>query len=1473
MIDWNKLQPYKTTKQKSFEQLCFEIAVKLYPEMYFTPIDDSGGGDGVEFYVTLNNGSEWGWQAKYYEGSVRLSIGNRKQGIIKSLKRACEVHPNLTKWYLCLPMDFTPDEKTWAKTELITHIPAGRHIDIIPWNETFLHEKINLPKFNGLKQAFFNDLELSQDWFRKTFLNSFSIVKNKFDDLLYTTNEDFEYWYVHPILCDSKFITNRIAYYPRKLEELQKNGLVELKKLSYSNDKWRPFFNEYVKQYSAFNAGIEKIMPTIKSRLELITPNHVLSLREDDFDKNLEYFNSVKPTLDDFRKTWQSEVSGEETEEEKKQTLEEFRRIWPVERVYQEFIDELKYYADHSCIPVRWRVAHYLGNGGAGKTNFCVALTKQYLDADLPVIYLPAIKFTSSAPLTEQILSLLDIKSGYSFTDLLDVLDTLGKIHNKRVPVIIDGLNEAISTQGFLNERFELDLPTIENEIFLRTNVVLLTTCRSSYQKAIWKNIKADDRRFHDMYGFTNPEDKKRLVKNYFDHYKIQSDLSFMSLERFTKPLYLKIYCETVNPTKEQLVQVTLGYDSIYSIFDNFLKHCDQNVYQRLSKRGLVAPTTENKRLASTVLKKIAKHLWENPQRAFLISELIVIADGPAPPTYKDSITKALLDEELLLIRNWQDGEEYVYLTYDIMAGYFISDHLLEIVPDFSNFFIGDNVDLLLGDDYEKLHPNHEDILNGLCSLLPIRKGIFVHDLVGRPSEDHTENQQQLFEKSIATTIMLSPEYIPEKEIAYFGELAEIPRNMIYMFGLSVDVLFITIHPFNFSFWATKLSDLPMNTRDTTWTEYVRMFDEGYLEDIISEFELLQTKPHLTQEQVDKINLVADFLIWTFTSTNNNLKKKSANALYLFAIKFPVIYLTKYYLSAEVNDPSVFEWTSNVLYNVTIYLLKATSGEYQTELIKLSNFISEQVLSANGKHATNHLIIRNYNYTTLSLLVKKVPAVNLNLPTIRKAFNTFGIINWKEAKDRNDKQYRDGNSLIDYHFNKEKMPYIMVGRGNEYNRTPEYKKTQAKLRWRAYQLGYQLELFGEIDKKIANHRHWGEDYKATERYADKYIEIAYLEYCGYLEDRQKLKNYEDYGYLRTFRLKHDPTETGDSENPSLPEERFIVEDYIDSNVSLKAWCRDKSIPNLSGILFTDNFLGKKGNWVLLRGLVHQHKSDVERQFFYIADIVFVKNKNLKAARKAFTGKTELGRGNDSIPNTNHIHESEIPDAEAIPYNEFIKWHYSLESEIIRREYDQVTLSKNGKLLKLKEADALWRDVLTGLNYMPSPRTSISGFSLPMIRFVSSEKDQDEAYEEAFKNLAIELGQRKIIKRERQSIDKTIEVFIPVRYLKQQAYLCKNMIDDLSLSSPANSTDLYDDNDELSSFSYRYEVAFNDEESFVYIRQDLLDKYLKDNGLTMFSIIWGERDYYPIDDEWLNNPKTHSGERGTFYEAIEYKPKG
>jgi hypothetical protein len=115
MPDWSKLHTYGEQPWKSFEELCYQIAFRLFSAKgEMTRIDDSGGGDGVEFYLTYSNGQQTGWQAKFYYPQPRLSP-DRKRHITESLLRSLKNHRKLKKWILCTPAAFTQDEQKWFK--------------------------------------------------------------------------------------------------------------------------------------------------------------------------------------------------------------------------------------------------------------------------------------------------------------------------------------------------------------------------------------------------------------------------------------------------------------------------------------------------------------------------------------------------------------------------------------------------------------------------------------------------------------------------------------------------------------------------------------------------------------------------------------------------------------------------------------------------------------------------------------------------------------------------------------------------------------------------------------------------------------------------------------------------------------------------------------------------------------------------------------------------------------------------------------------------------------------------------------------------------------------------------------------------------------------------------------------------------------------------------------------------------------
>jgi hypothetical protein len=1352
--------------------------MRLYEkEGDFTPIDDSGGGDGVEFYLTLPSVEQWGWQTKYYEGRARLKDSNRKQAIIDSLKKTLKVHPNITKWFLCLPLDPTPDETSWIENELPKAIPAGRTVKIILWTHTSIHNYVNRPEFNGIWQAFFNSLELNEHWFVNAFNNAFTLVKNKFDELLYVPNAEFEYYYLNPALCNDLF-RKRLDFYLPLFKELFDESLEKFNDLDYTTDQFRPFFEAYKKKMTVFNGSFLTLQPILEVRYTLVYPNSMTKLSPTDLEKEVE---ALLATLNEAKEEFRVAIRDNIVESDEKQktlNMQQHQKIWDYEGKCSKLIEELRYFIRDTCIPIKSHISHYMGDGGTGKTNLCVALAKSYIDKKLPVVFLPAIKFSGSNPFQEQILSILDIRSGYSFSDFADTLNALGRIYNTRIPIVIDGLNEAINSNGALNLILQRDMPMLEQEVSSRSNLVLLTTCRPSYQDFFWPETKRhEDKRFHSLYGFTNYDDIKSLVQKYFHVYKIQADYSFNSLQQFSKPIYVKLYCETVNPDKKRLKQVTLGYHSIYTIFGEYTRLADAHIYKRLT--GFGRPSVKkHRRLATEVTSFLAGELWHNPRRALSLDEIIAIADPEGISDFNQSVTKALLDEELLFMRDYGQENENVYLTYDLMSGYFIAKYLMDNTPDIKAFLTGPDIEKLTAHKHLALHPVYEDVLTALCTLLPILKGVFVHDVIEAPGPEN-ETGLRLFSHSVNATLIMPPEYLPEEQVNFVSELIEVEGNFVRVLQKCEPVLFVVDHPFNFDLFDRYLDQQSMNQRDVTWTEYIRNQNNNFRKELIEEFRRLHELDTHSPEQQQKIKLASRYLFWNFTSTDKTVKQEVADTLFEYGKKYTEDFFQLYKKALKANDPGLFEWMSLIGYNLVLHLLRFDKSA-KPLLDQIGQFLKSNVFDPAGNWSTNHTTTRDYAFRTLEQIVD----VKQETDAIKERFSQLGIRQWGMAEDKNENDYREGNSLIHYRFEKDRM-HLIGGEGNEYNHTPLYDERLGNLRWRAYQLGYEFDLFGEIDKTIARMQGYGDSFADTKRYADKYIEIAYNELLGYLEDRKLVRNFRDGGTLRIEAPKFEPKQSPQLVQPG----RFVEEDFVDAQMPLKQWCNDHTLPGIEHYLHRSEFKNFVGDWQLLFGFFHQCKPEAERQLFCYMEGILLRKKDIARALKDFPLATNLGSTNDTSYTTN-VHDGEIPDGKIIPYNVFHEWYYAMK--------------------------------------------------------------------------------KKTVSRSNQDSGKTINIMYPVRLISDVVYPSKNIIDHSAIARTGENKDLFDPSGKIASSSHRFELSYVDQENFTYVRKDLLDKYLADNGLEMLYIVWGERDWYPPDGDWMRaGLKVQQREWAKFCEILPY----
>ena len=672
-IDWSQLEAYQGSKWRSFEELCYQIAKGLYRECgRFTSVDDSGGGDGVEFYMTLPNGDQWGWQAKFYHPDIRLSVSNRKQSIEGSLKKACQTHTHLKKWILCTPSNFTTQEQEWFKHTLCQSIPENMSVQLEHWGDSEFNDWLSTPRFSGKWHYFFGELELSIDWFKKQFDKQIASVGEKFSSSLHTeTRVDA---HIHALLGDKGF-GHQITEWIEKLNE-------ELSDLKERIDNLRKPISNKIEWDEEEKSKVIEAAESLRDALV----NAEVQLEK------------AKKSLNEGKLSEAQAINWESVCTQLGEVLDTYKKIGDKfgiskikytgkkeheERVVQEttliigrpgfLIDSLLNYFFPSvmelCELINQPNLNLLGDAGIGKTHIACNICDDRLRTGLPALFIRGVCFTSDRPIEEQLLRILDIPPSYSWDDFLQALSTAAEAYRTRIPLIIDGLNESTHNGAFSNV-WRLGLRGFVQEIAQTKNLVLITTCRTSYKEAIWED--EDPSNMVYAYGF-DIEEVEQAVDKYFNEYKIKADLTGAPLTQFEHPIYLKIFCETKNHDRKTEKYVYVGEQTLFEVFEEYLNQCNRTVCDRLE-------LYPNASIVQPALNKIAKYLWQNRSRDIPLEELVHIVDGQSlgELRWPSSKTHAIVAEGLLVCQDWSEDGEVLFFTYDLLGGYLIAKYLIQ---------------------------------------------------------------------------------------------------------------------------------------------------------------------------------------------------------------------------------------------------------------------------------------------------------------------------------------------------------------------------------------------------------------------------------------------------------------------------------------------------------------------------------------------------------------------------------------------------------------------------------------------------------------------------------------------------------------------------------------------------------------------------------------------------------------------------
>jgi hypothetical protein len=179
-IDFTRIRSLGPGGQREgYEQfICEQVAQEQpTPAAKFVSLHGAGGDGGVECYWTLPNGTEHGWQAKYW--TTRSDVD--KSQLDKSIKAALAQHPKLTKYSIAIPADPTGktagrgksllekinDDGGWLEGWKTTAAEHGMTVEFeVEW-ATNIVTRLERLDINGIQRRYWFDADiLTAQWWR-----------------------------------------------------------------------------------------------------------------------------------------------------------------------------------------------------------------------------------------------------------------------------------------------------------------------------------------------------------------------------------------------------------------------------------------------------------------------------------------------------------------------------------------------------------------------------------------------------------------------------------------------------------------------------------------------------------------------------------------------------------------------------------------------------------------------------------------------------------------------------------------------------------------------------------------------------------------------------------------------------------------------------------------------------------------------------------------------------------------------------------------------------------------------------------------------------------------------------------------------------------------------------------------------------------------------------------------------------------
>ncbi|MCQ8127714.1 AVAST type 2 anti-phage system protein Avs2 [Methylomonas rivi] len=905
----------------AFEELCCQLA-SLEPRVIEDEFLRKGIGSdaGVECYVSHADGTETGWQAKFFD---KFDAGQMAQ-LTESLKQAIEKHPKLNRYIVCLPIDLkdgrTGKRKTegqrWIdwKTTRLAELGENHNIEIILWQATDVRERLhrNDPYYAGRMSFFFDELCFTPVWFARH-VNAACISLGS----RYTPQ-----FHISLPIRQAFLGISRAPW----LEEQRESFITPLRKQLNSLKYDFQQANIPETDLQALLNDIDKLIDALKQSFSITKSYPVAEWR------------SQIQQVQTVANQWQAHFWHLDSEEKDKSKKDNIRAVLNELYRFGQTLEEI----DEKLDSDTWKLANeqavlLYGEAGTGKSHLLADIANDSIKKSYPAIFLINSQFFLQDPRT-QILEQLDLRH-ILFSTFLGALDAAGQAAGVRALLIIDALNERFGV-----EIWPQYLAPLIEEVKHYPHLALIVSCRTTYLPFVLPadSLLRDSLEQIEHHGFA--DGGGYAARAYLTMRKIIRPSVPHLLPEFNNPLFLKTLCDSLE--RQGLNCFPRGIQGLTEYFDFYLKSLANQIELRM---GL----DKRQNIIARALKAFTEKLLFNQSSYLPIETTIACFDSIYSSTGRQdrSLLSQFEHEGILTIEpvyiESNHSEEQVRFTFERfsdfqIAGQLLNEHLssensvqpLEAGTSLHTFLSRKDINRVAG------------IIEALAVLLPETTDYELLDIFPSDKGSYQWTVNEAFLKSL---LLRRQDRFTDRTRELVIDFSQDYRD--YWLETLIAVSTEPNNRFNANYLHEKLAPLTMPERDTKWSIAIANLS---LEDGSPLDTLLSWTLESGFEEIDPIRaeLAATMLTWLFSTSYRTLRDRATKGLSaLLAPRLPLA-VTLLERFKQVDDLYILERLLAACYGA------ALQAQTQKNLPELALFVYQWIF-ADGKPSP-HLLLRDY---------------------------------------------------------------------------------------------------------------------------------------------------------------------------------------------------------------------------------------------------------------------------------------------------------------------------------------------------------------------------------------------------------------------------------------------------------------------------------------------------------------------------------